>query len=978
LYAEVIVNIEAPLEGTFHYHLPPELAPILQVGHLVEVEFGTRRAQAIIVAFTEAAAVEETKPVLGLVDAQPVVRPEQIELARWIGRRYLAPSNASLRLMLPPGLTRWADTRIEISPEWDGTGRLTAAQQAVVDAVRRRGMLRGRQLGRALPRGAEWPNVVRQLTARGILTRTSVLDPPRIRPKVIRTAELIAGPARIREAAGKLGRHSKAAAVLFYLLTSPDPLPAEDAVLAASDASARQLNELVEAGLVQRAAAAELLVPADGNGSPTAAEAGLLAELPAPADALPEAAAAALEKRGLIGRLAQPAAVSLAVPPRKALEHLYSLRRAGTYLDVLDYLARAAGPAALTELYAATGANLSHLRRLEKLDLIRFGETEVWRDPLADRYFTPADAPRLTADQARVWGRVKVAMLSLMDGEPDEGEAGSEDRGLAAAARPLPVLLHGVTGSGKTEIYLRAVELALEHGRQAIVLVPEIALTPQTIRRFAARFPGQVAVLHSELTEGERFDTWRRARQGDVDIVIGPRSALFTPLPRLGVIVIDEEHDGSYRQTPPVPGPYYHTRDVTLKLGELSSALVIMGSATPDIVTYHHARAGRYQLLELPQRIMGHRQRIASQAAQIQRPPQYRQDEADPDEALHISLPPIQVVDLRHELRVGNRSIFSRALRQAIDETLSRREQVILFLNRRGSHSFVMCRDCGLVLKCPRCDMPLTFHRADAKLACHFCGREEPAHERCPRCRSNRIRYFGLGTEEIERLMLEEWPAARTVRWDRDTTSGRDRHDALLTSFINHEADVLIGTQMIAKGLDLPLVTLVGVISADVSLGLPDFRMGERTFQVLAQVAGRAGRGLLGGRVIIQTYQPEHYAIRAAAAHDYITFYLEEIRFRTQHHLPPFRRLARLLISDPVNARAESAARELAATLRQHIRREQLGATELLGPVPPFFHRVDGRFRWQILVRSPNPARMLESLRLPPGWLVEIDPLDTL
>jgi primosomal protein N' (replication factor Y) (superfamily II helicase) len=511
--------------------------------------------------------------------------------------------------------------------------------------------------------------------------------------------------------------------------------------------------------------------------------------------------------------------------------------------------------------------------------------------------------------------------------------------------------------------------------------VPEIALTPQTVRRFAARFPGRVAVLHSRLSAGERYDTWRRARAGLFDIVVGPRSALFTPLPNLGVIVLDEEHDHSYKQTPPVPPPYYHARDTAIEMGRILQAVVILGSATPDVVTYHRARAGRYQLLELPRRIMGHRRRLYSQAERLRIPAERlpgQQSGDDADDALTIPLPPIQVVDLRQELRAGNRSIFSRALEKAITETLERGEQAILFLNRRGTATFIICRDCGHVLACPRCEMPLTYHRPHLALMCHYCGRQEPPHGDCPQCGSKRIRYFGLGTEEVAQRVQQRWPDARITRWDRDTTAGKDSHEELLAGFINQEADILVGTQMIAKGLDLPLVTLVGVISADVSLGLPDYRTGERAFQVLAQVAGRAGRGLLGGRVIIQTYKPEHYAIQAAAEHDFAGFYVDEIRFRTQHMLPPFRRLAKLVIVDPINDRGKRQAEELTQGLRRHIRELELAATEILGPVPPFFGRIDGRYRWQIVIRSPDPIRLLTDFPIPAPWIVDIDPVSLL
>lgn len=967
MFAEVVVNIEAGLEGTFHYRVPADLEPTLRLGHLVEVEFGSRLAQSLVVAFADEAPVEETKPVIALIDPEPALRPYQIHLAHWLSRQYLAPLNACCRLMLPPGLTRWADLTLDVNPYWDGKGRLTETQQKLVDLLKERGFLRGRQIERALPK-TEWRTAANQLVQRRVLQRGSVLDPPRARPKQIRTAELVAGPRRIRQAALELGRASKAADVLYYLVASDDPLPAEATALAATGAEEKHLAELTREGLVQRTAAATLVVPAGRLDRVPASLRETWSQLPAARANLDDASYDQLQSLGLARTIEQPALIGLAVSPKEAVHHLYRLRHAERYDKVLALLTKEARVLPIAEIYAATDTTLTHLKRLADLDLIRLGAEEVWRDPLADRDFAPAEAPRLTADQARAWGRIKIAMI-----EGDDRERPFDVRSLTP-----PFLLHGVTGSGKTEIYMRAIEFALARGQKAIMLVPEIALTPQTVRRFAARFPGQVAVLHSGLSDGERYDTWRRARQGLFDIVIGPRSALFTPLDPLGVIVVDEEHDHSYKQTPPVPAPYYHARETAVELGRLTGATVILGSATPDLVTYHKAQAGRYHLLELPRRVMGHRQRIESQAVRLGVTSRYRQTEDDSDESLTIPLPPIQIVDLRQELRAGNRSVFSRALQQALTETLDRHEQAILFLNRRGTSTFVLCRDCGLVLHCPRCDVPLTFHRPRALLVCHHCGRQERQPELCPRCGSHRIRYFGLGTEELEELVKQQWSQARTVRWDRDTTAGKDTHEILLASFINQEADILVGTQMIAKGLDLPLVTLVGVVSADVSLGLPDFRVGEQTFQVLAQVAGRAGRGLLGGRVIIQTYQPDHYAIRAAAEHDYTSFYLDEIRFRTQHNLPPFRRLARLTIVDPLNDKARQQAEELARALHQHIHEKGLGAIDILGPAPPFFNRIDGRYRWQIILRAADPTRLLEDFHVPRPWLVDIDPVSTL
>lgn len=963
MFVELAINIEAPLENTFHYHVPSDMERKLQVGHLVEVEFGRRLAQGIVLDFHESAPVEETKPVISLIDPKPVVRPWQINLARWMSGYYLSPLNAGLRLMLPPGLTRWADMTVEINPRWDGSGRLTDIQEAILALLQEKGDMRGRKLRRALPKEhrKRWQTAVNQLARRDILRKGSVLEAPRVRPKKIRTAELIGGPRQIWSAAMELGRASKQSEVLHYLAQCEDPLPTEEAVREATGAGEEYVDSLVQEGLVQRTPGTSLVVPRADAQDIAPGLRDLLSRLPLPVEDLDPQELSRLEEGDLVRLRDQPPALNLAVPRNEALQRIFHLRNGRKYYDILQFLGREAQPAPISDLYAATDSSIYHLRKLQKQGLIRLGSKEVWRDPLADRDFVPREAPRLTADQERVWEQIRAAM-----------ERSQEDKQAA------PFLLHGVTGSGKTEIYMRAIEKALARGQQAIVLVPEIALTPQTVRRFAARFPGRVAVLHSGLSDGERYDTWRRARQGLFDIAVGPRSALFTPFSDLGVVVVDEEHDHSYKQEPPVPPPFYHARDVAVKLTEIIGATVILGSATPDLVTYHKARAGRYRLLELPRRVMGHRSRIESQAARLDVQSRYEHDEDDPEETVSIPLPPVQIVDLRQELRAGNRSVFSRALQGAVDETLGRGEQAILFLNRRGTATFVMCRDCGHVLQCPRCDIPLTYHRPGQALVCHHCGRREAQPEKCPECGSRRIKYFGLGTEQLETKVKGRWPAAHTVRWDSDTTTGRGSHEQLLASFVNREADILVGTQMIAKGLDLPMVTLVGVVSADVALGLPDFRTGERTFQLLTQVAGRAGRGLLGGRVIVQTYKPEHYAIQAAAEHDYVTFYLEEIRFRTQHSYPPFRRMAKLLLVDTVNQRGHRQAQELAKALRRHSHEKALSATEILGPVPPFFNRIDGRYRWQILVRSPNPMRLLHDFHVPRPWLVDVDPVSTL
>jgi primosomal protein N' (replication factor Y) len=619
---------------------------------------------------------------------------------------------------------------------------------------------------------------------------------------------------------------------------------------------------------------------------------------------------------------------------------------------VLRALAEKGKPVEAPWVYAATGANSGDLKRLEKLGCIRIVEREVWRDPLAGRTFVPDEPPALTHDQAAAWETIRAALDS---------------------PTPLPILLHGVTGSGKTELYLRAVAHVLAQGRRAVILVPEIALTPQTVNRFAARFPAHpMALIHSRLSDGERYDTWRRAQAGQIDLVIGARSALFLPMEPLGLVVLDECHDDSYKQAPPVTPPYYHALPAAVELARLQGALVIMGSATPNVVTYANAERGDYTLLKLPARVMGHRKAIEAQMVHY-RVAQTRYSHAaeDPDEAVMIELPPVRIVDMRQELRAGNRSIFSRALMAAIKETLDSNQQAILFLNRRGTATYVFCRECGYVVLCPRCEIPLTWHADQERLLCHHCNYQTDSPETCPKCHSPHIRYFGGGTERVESEIRRRFPAARLARWDRDTTGGKDAHDVFLEQFINHEADVLIGTQMIAKGLDLPLVTLVGVVSADTALYLPDYRSDERTFQLLAQVAGRAGRGLLGGRVIIQTYAPEHHAIRAAAQHDYGAFYEREMRHRSELDYPPFGRLARIVCRSPEEETARSRA--------EQIHRALVGNVDLLtGATPCYFRRVARFYRWQVVVRSMDPAALLRDLPLPPDCVIDIDPVSLL
>jgi primosomal protein N' (replication factor Y) len=610
-------------------------------------------------------------------------------------------------------------------------------------------------------------------------------------------------------------------------------------------------------------------------------------------------------------------------------------------------------PIEVTWIYAETGSKLPDLRKLESEGIVALSQAEVWRDPIAQLDFVPSQPPILTSDQDKVWEYIQEHLHH-------------QDR---EATRSF--LLHGVTGSGKTEIYLRAVSEVLTLGRGAIVLVPEIALTPQTVRRFVARFPGQVGLIHSQLSRGERYDTWRRCRLGDLRIVVGPRSALFTPMPDIGLIILDESHDESYKEVG--QAPRYHTRETAISYAKILEATCILGSATPDLTTMYHAKEGKIKYLSLPKRILGHQERIRRQATRLGVTSQYQPSEA---EASTIDLPPVRIVDMRQELRAGNRSVLSRALHSALSETLQANQQAMLFLNRRGSSTYIFCRDCGEVLKCPRCETPLTYHENQEHLLCHHCGYRRNPPNKCPQCSSPRIKYFGAGTQSIENTIHDQFPEARIIRWDWDTTRGKDSHEIILAHFANHRADILIGTQMIAKGLDLPLVTLVGVVSADTGLNLPDYRASERTFQVLTQVAGRAGRGLLGGKVILQTYQPDHFAIQSASQHDYQSFYQKELVYRRELGYPPFKRLARLLFKHHSAERVEKEAHRMAGQIKATPTFNETHA-ELIGPVPCFFLRIRGEYRWQIIVRAQDPVKIIPE-ELPDGWILDIDPVSLL
>ena len=521
---------------------------------------------------------------------------------------------------------------------------------------------------------------------------------------------------------------------------------------------------------------------------------------------------------------------------------------------------------------------------------------------------------------------------------------------------PRSFLLHGVTGSGKTEVYLRAIQTVVNRGGQAIFMVPEIALTPQTLERVNARFPGRVAVLHSGLTARQKFDRWWEIRDGAYDVVVGPRSALFAPLERLGIIVIDEEHEWTYKQVE--SQPFYHARSAAFELSRLTGATVVMGSATPDVETYYHADRGHHRLLELPSR-------IHSPASDP------RQDMAQ-----------VEVCDMRQELKDGNRSIFSRPLAEYMAERLRSGQQTILFLNRRGSAPIVQCRDCGYVATCSRCNVSLTHHSADGRLWCHRCNRKTRFPRHCRSCGGVHIRQLGIGTQKVVDAVSERFPDAVVDRWDADTnrsgTGTESGPGEIMRRLASGETQVLVGTQMVAKGLDVPNVTLVGVILADVGLFLPDFRAGERNFSLLCQVAGRAGRGASPGKVVIQTYRPDHYAITAAASQDYGLLYRQEMQFRRQMGNPPFNRLVHMVWQDADPAVCQRAALAMARQLRHQASAQGLTDVQIIGPAPGTPSRLRGRHRWHLLVRGRGLHRFLEGVNPGPGCIIDVDPVHVL
>jgi primosomal protein N' (replication factor Y) len=893
-YVRVAVNIPV-LNGEFDYSIPESLDGKINPGCLVEVPFNNRAIQGVVTRFVDIPDVPQIKPVTGLVDPVPVVTPQQLQLALWLAEETLTPLCLCIEMMLPPGLASQADTLYESTSNDDSFRGLDQAEIRVMQQLVNRGGLRLHQLERALPH-VSLQGTLRKLQQSGRITARSILMPPRVRPKFVRTAALACSQD-----------------ILKRMKTSLSIFPA------------------------------------------------------------------------------------VQIRRQKALE----------------YLADEPMPVEVTWVYAASGCNMADLIVLQEMDLIVLNETEIWRDPLKKVIPLNQPVPELTEGQKNAWQGILPILKKANIGEDTR-----------------PVLLRGVTGSGKTELYMRAVEETILCGRQAIVLVPEISLTPLAVQRFLTRFPGQVGLIHSRLSPGERYDTWRRARAGVLPVIIGPRSALFTPLKNIGLIVVDECHDDSYYQDDFLP--VYSALRVAQKMMRLNQAALIMGSATPDITQLYNARQGNWDYQYLRNRVSFSPAAESVEDANLggnmpstgsgsgsstgldsgDTPAAERVEDAnlggevDPSggmpstgsgigsqsgsgienipaaesvEAANTTsgLPPVEIVDMREELKAGSRSMFSRSLQEAIQKVLNANEQAIVFLNRRGSSTFIFCYDCGHTIRCPRCEIPLTLHTSDNSLFCHHCGYKRNLPRNCPNCSSERIRHFGTGTEKVEAELKIQFPTARVLRWDAETTREKGSHEIILGHFTAHHADILVGTQMVAKGHDFPLVTLVGVLLAETGLNMPDYRSPERTFQLITQVSGRAGRRDKGGRVILQTYLPEHYAIQAAAHYDLDSFYDFEISQRQRLHYPPFTRLARVIFTNLSEETCQIQAEKTQAIIANKIKEENLNASSIGGALPCFFAREGGYYRYQVIIRSPDPVRVLRGIPLK-NARVQIDPVDLL
>ncbi|MCX6134743.1 MAG: primosomal protein N' [Ignavibacteriales bacterium] len=796
----VDIALPVPLDRTFTYMIPPELAPSVQLGRRVLVPFGRKKLSGIVVGFPEKSPLQTIKPLIDVLDASPTFSEEMLKLTRWISEYYLAS---------------WGDVLKAASPQGTASGSTQSVRLAMGNVA---------ELIEKTKRSARVQHAILRA-----LAESGTLSPSQLQKRT-----------RTKNIQGVLQEmQSRGWILVEQRLRSTAKPKMESVALLSEDGHA----------FLQEAA----------RGDPprfkvTAKQLGILAELKQ-----------------------HPEAVSL------------------------------------PGLVRMTRGSLSTVKTLEKRGLVRVEQREVLRGTYDE---PPEVPPQLTLN-----GHQEQALRTIVTA-------------LGIDAHRT-FLLYGITGSGKTQVYIEAMRETLRHGKNAIVLVPEISLTPQTVRRFKSHFGADVAVMHSQMSVGERYDAWRLAHEGRIRVVIGPRSAIFAPLKNIGLIVVDEEHEASYKQYDSMPR--YHARDVAIVRASINKAVVVLGSATPSAESYHNAISEKYELLSLPERV----------------------DNAQ--------LPTIEIVDMAKErqrryeefkkerkekgtwtTKLGPAPSISLLLKGQIDERLKKGEGTILLQNRRGFSHVVECFECGFVERCDHCDVTLTFHATKKHLRCHYCGFVKAPPAVCPKCHGTEIRHHAFGTQQIHEELGTLFPDARVLRMDLDTTGRKGAHDRLLTQFGNGEADILLGTQMVAKGLDFPRVTLVGVISADTQMLLPDFRSSERTFQLLTQVAGRAGRSKLSGEVIIQTLQPSHYSLRYAAVHDFAGFLREELAYRKELDYPPFSRLVLIEFKGEQEGEVAQQVKKIAGLLQG-----KAGAHyTVLGPADAAIPKIKNQYRKHIVIKN--------------------------
>ncbi len=964
------VTLEIALRKEFDYLVPADFAGQIEVGSRVKVPFGPRQVMGCVTALPETSTHTNLRPILKVVGSQSLVTPKVLRLARWIADYYCCAVEIALRSVLPDSVRKekegWRERLfVRALPLQGDLPKLTKRQEEVWNIIEEWRELPLQELLQLTDTTAE---TVRRLEDKGLITISAQVSErdPYAHEHILPTQPLPLNPEQagaLEKIAATLDNSCSTRVSRVASGVSPEARPEQPSALkqttAASNVSCSTRVPRVASGVSPEAPPPRPFAPIT---EPTARRRHL------PHFEMPG------QTYHLTWRTHQNLVLSPAARQKtlEACRHWHG-KKIHCYIACVmpDHVHMIARPLPIQEAGETGVYSLSEILHSIKswsahqVNEVMGREGAVWNDEPFDRMV------RSESDLHKTWHYIwnnprELKLVGPMEEYPyiwtpraDEGlrrDAANDPRDAGAtveAPKPTVFLLHGVTGSGKTEVYLQAIAHTLAQGKGAIVLVPEISLTPQTVERFKARFssgPLQtlVAVLHSHLSAGERHDEWHKIRQGRARIVIGARSAIFAPVDPLGLIIVDEEHEHSYKQE---ESPRYHARDVAVVRGQMEGAVVVLGSATPSLESFYNVHKGKYALLELPSR------------------------------ADDKKMPVVRVVDMRAEARKQKGiPIFSQPLKEAITRRLEKKEQVILFLNRRGYSTSLQCPQCGYVAQCPNCSISLTYHRDAQKLRCHICNFEQAAPAVCPeaKCRNPAIRYAGLGTQKVEDTLAKLFPHAAIRRMDSDALKKKEDYRRILGDFRLGKIDILVGTQMIAKGLHFPNVTLVGIIYADLSLHMPDFRAGERTFQLLTQVAGRAGRGDVEGEVFVQAFTPFHPAIQYARRHDFAGFYEQEIEFREQLKYPPLSRIALLTLrgrnEDKVKFSAEHLRRELEKELAE------LKDLVLAGPAPAPLARAESHYRYQIMLRTRQMSRLSrclakvsETLALPEDITVSVD-----